>query len=104
MFGACERRCVDVSIVEDEILEGTELFQYTLERTPGLDSSIELNRVLGQVEIIDNDGVYDFKHLNTLQLSVIIPSFRGCGGSGEDFLPGLRGCGCARSVCYCVQS
>ena len=28
----------------------------------------------------------------------------GCGGSGEDLLPGLRGCGCGRGVCYCVQS
>ena len=65
MFEACERRrCVDVSIVDDEILEGgPEVFQYTLERTPGLDSSIELNPVLGRVEIIDNDGVYYFKTL-----------------------------------------
>ena len=62
MFEACERRrCVDVSIVDDEILEGSVFFQYTLERTPGLDSSIVLNPVLKWVEIIDNDGVYDLK-------------------------------------------
>ena len=67
MFESCERRrCVDVSIVDGEIPEGPEVFQYTLERTPGLNSSIELIPVLGQVEIIDDDGVYDFKNLNTL--------------------------------------
>ena len=59
MFGACQRRsCVTVTIVDDDILEMTESFDVTLERTPGLDSRITLNPVDGVVEITDNDGEY----------------------------------------------
>ena len=56
MFAACEkRRCVNVVIVEDIIVESIETFGITLERTPDLDSNITLTPVAEQIEIIDND-------------------------------------------------
>ena len=58
MFDTCQRRsCVDVVIVNDAVLENMELFTVTLERTSGVDHTIELNPVDGQIEITDNDGV-----------------------------------------------
>ena len=57
MFAVCEiRSCVDVSIVDDMILEKPESFNVTLKRTPDLDSKIILDPVSGVVEITDNDG------------------------------------------------
>ena len=59
MFEACQKRsCVTVTIVDDDILEMTESFDVTLERTPGLDSRITLRPVDGVVEITDEDGEY----------------------------------------------
>ena len=56
MFAACEtRRCVDVSIVDDVIVEPIETFAVTLERTPDLDSMITLNPVEEEINVIDND-------------------------------------------------
>ena len=56
-FAACEtRRCVNVTIVDDLVDEPLESFDYTLERTPGLDSRISLDPVDGVVQINDNDG------------------------------------------------
>ena len=52
MFAACEMRsCVNVSIVDDMILENTESFDVILERTPDLDSRITLDPGNGIVEI-----------------------------------------------------
>ena len=60
MFGACDkRRCLNVTIVDDEVLEMTESFTLTLERTPGLDSTIKLDPVDGVVNITD-DGKGNF--------------------------------------------
>ena len=59
IFGACEtRHCVDVTIVDDEVLEMTESFRVTLERTPDLHMRITLDPVDGVVEITDDDGMY----------------------------------------------
>ena len=60
MFEACQRRrCVNVTIVDDEVLEReVESFTVTLERTPGLNNRITLNPVDGVVEITDDDGEY----------------------------------------------
>ena len=56
MFAACEtRRCVNVAIVEDILVESIEIFGVTLERTPDLDRNITLNPVTEEIEIIDND-------------------------------------------------
>ena len=58
-FPACEtKQCVDVTIVDDEVLEKVESFDVTLEKTPGLDTRITLNPVDGVVEIIDEDGLF----------------------------------------------
>ena len=60
MFEACQRRrCVNVTIVDDEVLEReVESFTVTLQRTTGLNNRITLNPVDGVVEITDNDGKY----------------------------------------------
>ena len=56
-FARCEmRRCTDVLIVDDEILENPERLNIHLERTPDLNSRIMLNPVEGEIEILDNDG------------------------------------------------
>ena len=58
-FYACEtRRCVNVTIVDDLVDEPLEYFNFTLERTPDLDTRISLFLVDGQIAIIDNDGKY----------------------------------------------
>ena len=57
-FDMCEtRRCTEIPIVNDMIVELTESFLVILERTPGLDSRITLNPINGAVEIIDDDGM-----------------------------------------------
>ena len=51
---------------------------------------------------IYHDGLYvSYKWYIGLKMSF---SYSGCGRSGEDLLPGLRGCGCGSSVCYRLQS
>ena len=58
-FPACgTKRCVDVTIVDDNVLENVESFTVTLERTPGLDMRITLDPVDGVVEITDDDGLF----------------------------------------------
>ena len=58
-FGACQtRHCTDVTIMDDLVDEPLEYFDFTLERTPGLDTRISLNPVDGRIAIIDNDGNY----------------------------------------------
>ena len=61
-FLACEtKQCVDVTIVDDEVSEGDESFDVTLERTPGLNMRITLDPVDGIIRIIDNDkGEYNY--------------------------------------------
>ena len=59
LFAACQRRsCVNVTIIDDEMLENTESFNFTLERTTGLSDRITLDPVDGVVEIIDDDGTF----------------------------------------------
>ena len=45
-----------MTIVDDMVNELEELFDITLERTPGLDSRITLNPDEGRIVISDNDG------------------------------------------------
>ena len=57
MFEACQiRKCVNVTITDDEIYELDEFFTYLLRRTIGLDTRITLDPVDGRIEIIDDDG------------------------------------------------
>ena len=58
-FAKCENRsCVSVTIVDDMVNEPIEFFDYTLERTPGLDMRITLTPTDGRVQIDDDDGKY----------------------------------------------
>ena len=58
-FGACNTlQCTEIVIVDDMMLELTESFSVTLERTAGLDNRITLDRVDVEVEITDDDGAY----------------------------------------------
>ena len=47
---------MNVTIENDVVLEDTESFDVTLERTTGLDGRITLDPVDGEIEITDNDG------------------------------------------------
>ena len=59
-FAPCDKRiCVDVPIVDDEIVENVDTFEVSLQRPPGLDSRITLSPVDGIIDISDNDGKYD---------------------------------------------
>ena len=55
-FEACEtRKCVNVTIKDDEFDELDEFFTYHLMRTTGLDTRITLDPVDRRIEIVDND-------------------------------------------------
>ena len=56
-FPACGiRRCVDVIIFDDSLIESEEYFMYSLRRTSNLDSRINIIGANGRVSIRDNDG------------------------------------------------
>ncbi|CAI8015468.1 hypothetical protein GBAR_LOCUS9583, partial [Geodia barretti] len=58
MFDTCEtRKCTNIAIANDDIPEGTESFNVTLEGTPGLDDRITLDPVDGEIQISDRDGI-----------------------------------------------
>ena len=57
MFAACEtRRCVNVTIVDDIIVEPCEMLDVTLKRIPGLNGRISLSSMAAIIEIINDDG------------------------------------------------
>ena len=69
-------QCHCIPIVDDDVLEGNEMFYVTLERGSDRDN-IKLHRVNGSIHIIDNDGrdctyeiqvIYIFVSLQKLQL------------------------------------
>lgn len=56
-FDSCEKRhCLTVPIDNDEIIEETESFSATLERTPHLDHRMILSPTDADIIIIDDDG------------------------------------------------
>ena len=65
-FEACEiRQCVALTIVDDSEFELNENLFYILERTPGLNSNIELTQTQGEIEILNDDGkilMFDSQH------------------------------------------
>ena len=76
-FEACDiRRCVNVTIVNDKVLEGVESLDVTLERTPGLDNKITVTPVDGEIVITDDDGMKTFLH-ESLHQSVSKRSMQG---------------------------
>ena len=57
-FDECDRQlCVSITIVDELMVEMTESFDVTLDRTTGLDSRITLGLADGVVEITDSDGI-----------------------------------------------
>ena len=59
MFDSCDKKsCVNISIVDDDVIEDTESFSVLLAETPGLDVRITLDPVEAEIEIIDNDSEY----------------------------------------------
>ena len=59
-FNTCDtQRCTEIPIENDTIVELTESFFVTLGRTPGLDDRITLDPHDGEIEITDNDGLWD---------------------------------------------
>ena len=57
-FSRCnQRKCVDVSVKNDAIVENTESFSIRLTRPSGLDSRITLTSTATVVEIMDNDSM-----------------------------------------------
>ena len=56
MFGACEtQHCVNVTIVDDGLVEGDETFGITLNLITHLDNRLMLNTVTGMIMITDDD-------------------------------------------------
>ena len=53
-----------VTVYEDMVLEESELFGITLERTFDLDNRIVLAPVIGQVEIRNTDSRFWHRHLS----------------------------------------
>lgn len=52
------RKCVDISIADDEIVEKAEYFTAVLSRDATLDSRVQLGKLTTMITIIDNDGKY----------------------------------------------
>ena len=99
-FNACQRRqCLNVSIVDDLVLENTERFSVLLTRTADLDQRITLDPVNGVVDILDNDGstVWVTTYIHTLALSLVCS---GCGWSGADSILSGRRSGYSRDLCH----
>ena len=64
MFSACERRkCVNVTIAYDQVVELDEFFTYQLKRTVSLDPRIELNPINGQIVIIHKYSEYHLVYM-----------------------------------------
>ena len=78
---------MNVTIVDDDVLENVESFNVTLERTPfvSLNNRITFNPVDGVIEITDNDGMF----LNRHAYDVISTFHSGCGGFGDNIVSGL---------------
>ena len=63
-FDTCgTQQCTEIPIEDDMIVELTETLFVTLERTPGLHSRITLNPVDAEIEITDNDGLWDLYNI-----------------------------------------
>ena len=68
LFGECDyKSCVNLSVINDELLEETESYQVTLsmKKTSILDSRITLFPMTAEVNIIDDDGICPFQYHNT---------------------------------------
>ena len=69
-FGACDnRKCVNISIVDDQKVEKAEYFHIKLLRPPGLREGVTLNPIDGQIRIYSQDST------NDNYISIIISDF-----------------------------
>ena len=56
-FGACEnRKCVNISIIDDQKVEKAEYFHIKLLRSPGLREGVIFNQIDGQIWIYSQDS------------------------------------------------
>lgn len=56
-FAPCDvEQCVNITIVDNELIEQTEMFVVTLERTATLDKKISLHPVKGYIFVNDEVG------------------------------------------------
>ena len=68
-FPACAtKQCLNVSIIDDLLVEDTETFTIHLETSLGLSNEFEVNPSVKVINITDNDGVCTL----TLQTSSVI--------------------------------
>ena len=68
MFHPCDvRKCINVTIKDDDITEETEIFIVSLQRTTTLDSRIFLNPKSATVHVTDDDGM----HYTSVPLSLL---------------------------------
>ena len=51
-----KRACIDLVVVDDEIAERRERFEFSLKRTTDLDRRITVDPSPGEIFIEDNDG------------------------------------------------
>ena len=59
MFDSCDvENCINITIVDDLILENIESFTVTLQEAPGHDERIELDPTNADIIINDNDGMF----------------------------------------------
>ena len=58
IFDACDTRsCINLTVTNDELIEETESFEVTLERTINLYSRITLAPVTALINIFDDDSM-----------------------------------------------
>ena len=56
-FGACDnRKCVNISIIDDREVEFPEYFNVILQETPGLSKAVSLNQTEGKIWIHSANG------------------------------------------------
>ena len=75
--------CLDVTIIDDNVVEIIESFEVRLMATPGLDHSISVDGS-AEITIIDNDSEFQlFELYISLRFSEIFPSHRNFSVSQE---------------------
>ena len=70
LFSRCQRRdCLNIKIINDSQLEGTEYFTVSLERGRGVNSRFEFADLERNVSITDMDGntVLSYIHCRQIQ-------------------------------------
>ena len=112
VFDRCQRKsCVNLTIVNDDVLEMVESFTVTLgnpnpnnsiqteDGFAHLTSRISINPETAEIHIIDNDG-RDCTYVNIkIKVTPILYLYRSYNWSGESSFHCYRGCGYYKGVC-----